>query len=77
MWAKTPRLEGAFLRLSGPATELEIDTVLQDLAGEVGLGGGEALDEVGGGLALAPVEVALDPVHEDARLQPFSMVLRM
>jgi hypothetical protein len=60
-----PFLEGVFLSFFGEREELEVVGVFEDLAGEVGFGGGEAPDEVGGGLALAPVEVALDPVYED------------
>ena len=64
--AEQSRFEFLLGGLLGEREELELVGILERLAGEVGLGRGEGLLEVRARLALALVQVALDPVHEDA-----------
>jgi hypothetical protein len=60
------RLRGESPVMSGKARiALASAGLREDLMGQLGPSRGEALDEVGGGLALALVEVALDPIDED------------
>ena len=60
-----PFLKGAFLGVLGEGEKLEVVRVFQRLPGQVGLRGREGLLEIGLGLALPLVEIALDPVDED------------
>ena len=60
-----PPLEFPFLGVLRDRQEAELVRILQRLPGEVGLESRERFLEVRLGLALALVEVALDPVDED------------
>ncbi len=60
-----PPFEFPFLRFLRDRQEAELVRILQRLPGEVGLKSRECLLEVRLRLALALVEVALDPVNED------------
>ena len=66
MCARRPSSSSFSSASCGERQELELVGVLERLAGEVGLRRGKGFFEIGLGLSLALVEVALDPVSEDA-----------